>query len=149
MGITIPLLCKNSLNIIIIFMIIIIIMRKLPSVFPLSSRSALALKTSILNITTLGVMVDILFPKQYLYTPATSAENVFRPFDSLSAEYITLPSGAVIYNMKYSRTYNAKCELQNAKCKMRIARSSMYKNATLISNLSKSAQTWQFSLFLD
>lgn len=45
---------------------------------------------------TLGVMVDILLLKQYVYFPVICAENVYFPFVSRDPSYITLPSGSVI-----------------------------------------------------
>ena len=41
---------------------------------------------SIENMTVLGVMVDILLLKQYLYIPSIWAANVYLPLDSLSPE---------------------------------------------------------------
>ena len=39
---------------------------------------------SMLNMTTLGVMEDILLLKQYLNSPSMCAANVYLPLDSLS-----------------------------------------------------------------
>ena len=42
------------------------------------------LATSIVNNTTFGVIVDILFEKQYVYSPSMCAANVYLPDDSRS-----------------------------------------------------------------
>ena len=59
--------------------------------------------TSILNITTFGVIVDILLLKQYLYTPSEWAANVYLPLASRLPAYMFFPSGPEIY--KYSTTF--------------------------------------------
>ena len=51
---------------------------------------------SIVNITILGVMVDILLLKQNLYVPSMCAATEYFPLDSRSPLQICFPSGPVI-----------------------------------------------------
>ena len=61
----------------------------------LSSFFSLAPPASMLNMTILGVIVDIWLPKQNLYVPSMWATNVYLPFDSFAPLYTLLPSGPV------------------------------------------------------